>query len=240
MLFYLEVLVVIIVLLVILIKGIPAAISMIVRVVKGSYSAAYVFTYRKSFGKNPYPHAVRDEIAQHLTPFSEAANLKHPTFSTPTEIKFDQLDFGISFQAITETYGNPLGYTIQQYDDWLLVAASYAIGKGDQRIRKIFFFINNRLIAGELIYPSLDTDKTGKIQQQLTEKYGIHLKSGDIFKFCITDKNNDKLIYDATGFNLILRYGCTPDPELQKILNTFTQPTNNTDPTPPLKEITTL
>jgi hypothetical protein len=185
--------------------------------------------YRKYIGKNPYPHAVKDEILQHLIALGETGNRNHLQFETKTDIIFDQVSFGRSFKSLSSERGVPDGYSIQQYNPWMMVAARYSVGTGNQRFRKVFFFLNDRLVGGEFVYTGNEPNQSQMIKQQLIEKYNVVLQNEETYKFSIIDRNNNKLIYDATGFNLTLRYGSNNDHELQQILNTLFQSANNNE-----------
>ncbi len=240
MFYYFKILVIIAVILVILIKGIPIGITLLIRLIKGPYSAAYVIAYRKSLGKSPYSQAVKEVIVSHLMGFDENSNNKYSAFKTPTGIIFDGVNFGTSFKALIAERGNPFGFTVQRYEKWLLVAASYSFGKGDQRMRKIFFYLNDRLIGGECTYANQHNEQTAKIKEQLIERYKLPSLTEEMLKFYITDQKNDNLIFDATGFDLILHYGCNSDAEFQSILSTLRQSRNNMGAVAQTQDLLTL
>jgi hypothetical protein len=238
MFYYFEILVLFAVVIFLLIKVIPAGITFMIRLIKGPYSTAYVISYRRSFGKNPYPHAVKDDIIQHLIACSEDG--KHHVFETQNDISFDRLNFGLPFQTLRDTLGNPDAYTVQRFENWALLAARYTIGKGEQRIRKIYIFLNDRLVGGELIYPGNNNEQATIIRQKLVEKYSVTLHSDETFKFSIIDKQGNKLIYDATGFNLTLRYGYSNNAELLTALTSFILPIKKNEINPAVSDLSSL
>ncbi len=172
----------------------------------GKYSIQYIEFFRK---RNLQPNirpCLKDHYLPHFFPFYKRVS-EAPLLKTREIIQFDDTPFGCLYKKCPFLKRSPETFSAYRIGKDVLTVFGFGGRSFGSKHREIAFFLNNRLVLGEISYSLTKSEKPEieKIYSELARKYEVSVP--DSSKGFYLEDPADSLLYcHNNGFELILSY----------------------------------
>jgi hypothetical protein len=199
-----------------------------ISIVHGRFSFEFQEFFKDNNLRNPHNNCIKDEITLHFLLFYK--QVPHATHvGTAVKIEFGNVPFLINYKSLAKRKGTPDCINIAWFGKSRVKVVGYYETVNSAKMRSLYYFIDDRFILGEFVFPELAKSKPEKIRGPIATKYlGGQMPAGDIFY--ITDSAGDMLNYENNGFSINIRYLCKADPTANQVLTGLFETTGENRP----------
>lgn len=184
----------------------------------GKFSIQYIEFFRKRDLKPDIRPCLKDHFMPHFFPFYKRVS-EAPLLKTREKIHFLDADFGCLYKASPFKKRNTENFSAYRTGPNVLTVYGYSGRSYGTKHWEIAFFLNNRLVMGEITFSLSRHEKPDipQIYAELGKKYGV--TPPDTSKGFYIEDPYDSLLYSYNnGFELVLSYF---SPKVEGVLETM-------------------
>jgi len=172
--------------------------------IHGRYSFEYLTFFKENDLRSPVISCIKDEIAMHLMVFFR--KLKNSVdFLTTKPIEFDKVPFMIPSQDLLKIKGSPDCMKVEKQGQNRFLVMGYHETLQGMKMRSMYFFVNDRFIMGEYLFPDISHLNPAGLARTFSVKYlDDHPVENDVFY--ITDTSGNQLNFENNGFTISIKY----------------------------------
>ncbi len=178
---------------------------LIVRLVKGRYSFAYVAVFKYFFKKSPGSVAIKDDVINHIYMFfGDKGCIKQKTLKP---ISFENAKFFEKKPKLLKKLGRPDFYSVFLLNESIGEVFGYSDVLFGANVRLLYFFLEKRFFLGEYCFGEKSEVDAEAVITGLSQKY-LGKNQVDCDSACIISNENEntKLYYLNDGFSFRIIY----------------------------------
>lgn len=183
----------------------------LIKIIHGKYSYAYVHKFKKYANKSPFPYCFKDDILPYLRlPLFKKESTVN--FNSDQNFQFEGLPFHCPEEDIIDELDRPDCFNAFKLKGIELKCFGYTGEEFGFRVKKVYFFADEEFILGEYIINGANKMNAIKIADLVLDRCSV---SGKIHstRFLVKGKNNNCVFFYDNGFSVLVRY-FNPDDEL--------------------------
>ncbi len=192
------------ILIVVVIRIYPILHIQLAKILFGSYSSAYLATYKRYTGQSPYAYCIKDDFINHIAGFYKKAN-SLIEFNSAQEITFLDIDYGTSFNKVRKSNEKQMCVNANRLQEFDMKVLGYRDIMFTAEMKKYFFFANGKFFLGELTFKNPSEKNISQIIAVIAKKY-LNGKIPDTDTFLIHGSNKASLLCTNNGFHLKISY----------------------------------
>ncbi len=189
------------------------------RLLFGNYSSRYFAIYKRLTKRNPHRYCIKDEFINYIAGFYKDQD-RIKKFSTDSEIKFQECDFGTHFRKVLSLSKKPFCVNSQRMELFDLKVIGFKDALFTMEMKEFYFFIDGKFFLGQLIFKNPDKENIAKIIGIISKKYLLD-QSANLDKFIIDGSNGTHLYCTYNGFYLSISYLSRANPHVNNLIDEY-------------------